>query len=545
MSPFENSNNIRVAFYIRVSTEEQARDGYWADMQLQWLRDMIEYKAKHYGWSHDKRNEYLDLWCTGADLNRPHYKRMMEDAKEGKFDIVAVWKIDRLSRNLSHLLSTFEILQQNKVGFYSLKENVDFSGPIGKLTFQIFGALAEFERETIKTRTKEWKVASARLGNYILNGVPFGYDKPQSETRTNRTLTINAGEEVWVKRLFERFIHWESLEGLARMMNEHKVPKSSWSMKRPRNTKWYPQVIRERILENTTYVGKAIYKVTLDNGSIDPIEIKVPRIVSDLEFEMARNRLATISRDAKRGGGENYYLLSRKIIDTETWRKFIGVSRTKGGHSYRRKAIILNGKNYPNREIPWEKIDEQAWQMVLEALNRPNKLFEEYSLQSLDGRDYERFVAERDIFAKNLAKEEDMEIDCEEAYRRGEYTEAKKDTMVNRSLDRQKKLKYEIAQLDKHIDKIVEALATKEALISFTEKMGTDINDFSDGQRHHLLDLLIDRIEVTPSKSHPIVYIVLRFDRKNSAELDIKVEPKKSSNKPKMANWSSELSTMV
>lgn len=89
-------------------------------------------------------------------------------------------------------------------------------------------------------------------------------------------------------------------------------------MKRPRNTKWYPQVIRERILENTTYVGKAIYKVTLDNGSIDPIEIKVPRIVSDLEFEMARNRLATISRDAKRGGGENYYLLSRKIIDTET-----------------------------------------------------------------------------------------------------------------------------------------------------------------------------------------------------------------------------------
>lgn len=174
--------------------------------------------------------------------------------------------------------------------------------------------------------------------------------------------------------------------------------------------------------------------------------------------------------------------------------------------------------------------------MVLEALNRPNKLFEEYSLQSLDGRDYERFVAERDIFAKNLAKEEDMEIDCEEAYRRGEYTEAKKDTMVNRSLDRQKKLKYEIAQLDKHIDKIVEALATKEALISFTEKMGTDINDFSDGQRHHLLDLLIDRIEVTPSKSHPIVYIVLRFDRKNSAELDIKVEPKKSSNKPKMAN---------
>lgn len=83
---------------------------------------------------------------------------------------------------------------------------MDFSGPIGKLTFQIFGALAEFERETIKTRTTEGKIASARLGNYILNGVPFGYDKEKSDARTNRTLTINEDEEVWVKKLFEKFL---------------------------------------------------------------------------------------------------------------------------------------------------------------------------------------------------------------------------------------------------------------------------------------------------------------------------------------------------
>lgn len=176
-------------------------------MQLKGLEDMIKYKAEYFNWMHDKKYEYFDMGCTGADLNRPKYKKMMEDAKEGKFDIVAVWKIDRLSRNLSHLLGTFEILQANKVGFYSLKENVDFSGPIGKLTFQIFGALAEFERETIKTRTKEGKVASARLGNYILNGVPFGYDKPKSEARTKRTLVINESEEVWVKRLFSEFLH--------------------------------------------------------------------------------------------------------------------------------------------------------------------------------------------------------------------------------------------------------------------------------------------------------------------------------------------------
>lgn len=123
----DNNQNIRVAFYIRVSTEEQKKDGYGTDMQIQGLQDMIAYRSKVSGWTHDKKNEYYDLGCTGADLNRPEFKRMMQDAKDGKFDMIAVWKIDRLSRNLSHLLSTFEILQQNKVGFFSLKENIDFT----------------------------------------------------------------------------------------------------------------------------------------------------------------------------------------------------------------------------------------------------------------------------------------------------------------------------------------------------------------------------------------------------------------------------------
>jgi site-specific DNA recombinase len=131
---------------------------------------------------------------------------MMQDAKDGKFDMIAVWKIDRLSRNLSHLLSTFELLQSYKVGFFSHKENIDFTGPIGKLTFQIFGALAEFERETIKTRTKEGKITSARFGNYVMHNTPYGYQKESLEKKRNRSLTIIEEEKVWVNRIFEEYI---------------------------------------------------------------------------------------------------------------------------------------------------------------------------------------------------------------------------------------------------------------------------------------------------------------------------------------------------
>ena len=96
-------------------------------MQIHGLNEMITYRNKVSGWIHKKEWLYQDLGCTGADMNRPELKRMMQDAKEGKFDMIAVWKIDRLSRNLSHLLSTFETLQSYKIGFFSLKENIDFS----------------------------------------------------------------------------------------------------------------------------------------------------------------------------------------------------------------------------------------------------------------------------------------------------------------------------------------------------------------------------------------------------------------------------------
>jgi len=549
MSPFENSSPVRVAFYIRVSTEEQAKDGYWADMQLKGLEDMIKYKAEYFNWMHDKKYEYFDMGCTGADLNRPKYKKMMEDAKEGKFDIVAVWKIDRLSRNLSHLLGTFEILQANKVGFYSLKENVDFSGPIGKLTFQIFGALAEFERETIKTRTKEGKVASARLGNYILNGVPFGYDKPKSEARTKRTLVINESEEVWVKRLFSEFLHWKSLEGLARMMNENKVLKSSGSMKKVRTTPWYPQSIKSDILENPLYIGRACFNSSQDDGSIVPITIPVPRIVSDLEFEMVQHRLATISRDAKRGGWENIYLLSRKIVDTETQgltdRKFVWVNRTKGWHSYRRKQIELNGKLYPNREIPGARIDELAWGIVQEALERPKKLFAVFTAQSLDVRDYERFSQEREGYRKNLNDEEQKEIEIEEDYYSGKLSEEKKDTLIKRNNDKTKALKQKITELDIKLNDIVKAQATKEALLSFTERLHTKIEDISDEQKSFLMDLLIERVEVTFTKSHPIIHIIIRVAQVGVKDEEVRDEPTKSSNKPKVAYWSSDFWNMV
>jgi hypothetical protein len=205
----------------------------------------------------------------------------------------------------------------------------------------------------IKTRTSEGKRASARLGNYIGNGTPFGYKKDSIEKRRDRTLLLVEEDAQWAKYMFEEFVRGKSLEQIAKVLNDRRVSKSAGNLKKDTTTKWYGSTIK-KILQNTVYIGKAMQSFkNHDTGETEDIPITTPRIVSDLTFEIAQSRLETLSQDAKRGGGEQEYLLSRKIIDTETGRKFVGLLRNKDKKaSYRRKAFELNGKKYKNMEIP-------------------------------------------------------------------------------------------------------------------------------------------------------------------------------------------------
>lgn len=533
----ELSRDIRVAFYVRVSTEEQRKDWFWPDMQLQWLEEMITYRGKVNGWTHDKKHRYLDLWCTGADLNRPRFRQMMDDAKDGKFDMIAVWKIDRLSRNLSHLLSTFETLQNNKVGFFSLKENIDFTWPIGKLTFQIFGALAEFERETIKTRTKEGKMTSARLWNYVLNKTPYGYKKEDLEKKRNRSLEVIESEAVWIKRIFEEFISGKSLEQIAKLMNESKVQKSDGNLKKDKSTKWYGSSIKA-ILVNPVYTWRAVYNAKDDNGIIDPINIPTPRIISDITFELAKNRLETLESDAKRWWGGNEYLLSRKIVDMETGRKFVWVIRPKDKRvSYRRKHFILDGKTYKNMEIPWEPLEKLVWETIYKVINRPKELYELFQRQSIESKEYEALMKEREIHEREIEKLEKKEDSIEMDYYDGKLSEERKEKLIQTTQEERRVKELRNTELDKKLNAIIKAEETKLALEKFQLDFETNLENLTFEQKKMLVDLLIESIEVTTVSSQLNVNIKLRFDQSKILGNDAVGEPKKSSAEPQGDDW--------
>src|SRR5262245_52996373 len=131
---------MRAAIYARVSTLDQEPEN-----QLQELRRYVEAR----GWT---AVEYVDRGISGAKERRPALDGLVADARRRRFDVVVCWRLDRLGRNLKHLVTLLEELHAVGVAFVSLGEGIDCTTPAGKLQLHILAALAEFERERIRER---------------------------------------------------------------------------------------------------------------------------------------------------------------------------------------------------------------------------------------------------------------------------------------------------------------------------------------------------------------------------------------------------------
>lgn len=130
--------------YARVSTGEQ-------DLSLQ-LDALNEAGCERVFQDH----------ASGVLADRPGLAQAVSYAREG--DTVIVWKLDRLGRSMKHLLEIVGELQDRGVGFRSVTENIDTTTPGGRLVFHLFGALAQFERDLIKERTRAGLLAAAARG---------------------------------------------------------------------------------------------------------------------------------------------------------------------------------------------------------------------------------------------------------------------------------------------------------------------------------------------------------------------------------------------
>ena len=132
----------RAAIYIRVSTDQQD-----TAMQLAELQDIADRR----GW---ETTVYRDHGQSGAKESRPALDALLKDLRRHRIDVVMIWALDRLARSLPRLLEIVNEFAALGVDLCAAKQAIDTSSPAGRLTYQVLGAVAEFEREMLRERVK-------------------------------------------------------------------------------------------------------------------------------------------------------------------------------------------------------------------------------------------------------------------------------------------------------------------------------------------------------------------------------------------------------
>ncbi len=183
-----------VGIYIRVSTAEQANEGYSIEGQ----KDKLTSYCNIRDWS--IYDYYIDGGFTGTNMDRPQLKRLLLDISERKLDTVLVYKLDRLSRkqgDIIHLVE--EIFIPNDINFVSILENFDTSTPFGRAMIGILAVFAQLERDSIVERTKMGKERRAKSGKYSGGPAPIGYRVD------NGRLVVDEYEALQVKEVFNLY----------------------------------------------------------------------------------------------------------------------------------------------------------------------------------------------------------------------------------------------------------------------------------------------------------------------------------------------------
>lgn len=234
---------MKTAIYARVSTEEQAKEGYSIDAQINLLSTYAKIN------SFEIFQIYKDEGLSGRTNNRPALNQMLNDAKNNLFDVVLVWKISRLSRNLKNLLNIVDMLETLGISFVSQSETFNTLNPVGKMTLQILGSIAEFERNTIVDNIKLGINEKAKRGEW-LGGRIFGYKNE------NKKLVVDAKQAKTVKEIFNLY-NKMSLYEMSKVLKQKGY--------KTNNNKDFNQTALKRILTNPIYIGYLRHNNGKDN----------------------------------------------------------------------------------------------------------------------------------------------------------------------------------------------------------------------------------------------------------------------------------------
>ena len=176
---------MRFASYGRKSVFSEKSDSI--DNQFRMAK---EYAENHFPSKIDSFSYYSDEDFTGANTNRPDLQRLFTDIKAGLIDVLIVYQLDRLSRDVKDFANMYSVLEEHNVNFISVKEYIDTTTPIGKAMMYVTIVFAQMERETIANRVTDNMIGLVKKGYWVGGNPPKGYVRQKIEINGRKHVTI-------------------------------------------------------------------------------------------------------------------------------------------------------------------------------------------------------------------------------------------------------------------------------------------------------------------------------------------------------------------
>ena len=274
---FERMDYMKASIYIRVSTAEQAAEGFSLAAQQQRCTDFI----KSQGW--ELGEVYKDDGYSAKDLNRPSMQRLIQDVKSKKFDVLVVYRLDRLVRSVLDLHQLLNIFDEHNIMFKSVTEVFDTTTAMGRLFISIVGAMAQWERENLSERVKMGLERKFLEGKRI-GGPAFGY-------------RIDEDGKMVIDQEKAQIVRW--IFNSAKKMGINKIAKilNKQGVDSPKGGNWTGSKVAY-LLRNPTYTGKIRYLVNRNGyGEKETIDSNHPALISEEEYNEVQEILK------KRHGG--------------------------------------------------------------------------------------------------------------------------------------------------------------------------------------------------------------------------------------------------
>ena len=278
--------------YIRVSTEDQAREGFSLGEQEEKLRQLCKYK------DFEIFKIYKDAGISAKNMkDRPAFQQMLEDMKAGKLNYIVAYKLDRVTRSVRDLEVLISTLEQYHCYLICDRDDVNTSTANGRFFVRMLTVLSQLEIEIVSERTKFGLNGAIKAG-HIPGKVPLGYYRD-----IDKTLKVDVTTKDIVLRIFELYLEGKSYQSISNILNQEKVLS-------PNNKKWCDSTI-DRIINNKIYMGDyERYKYDTDKETELFVDV-VPPIITRAMWEEVQKQKEKNQRSYCRN---RVYIFFQKLV---------------------------------------------------------------------------------------------------------------------------------------------------------------------------------------------------------------------------------------